>query len=344
MVTILAVRGESDQAVAVPVAELAAVLADPEARVWVDLGGAMDETAMHIVRDVFRFHPLAIEECFGTRAHPKIDEYDGYVYIITHGLAPGSSPEQTETIELDAFVGPRFLVTYHHQPSRSVTAVEDLLRRGSEPLRRGPAALLHAILDRQAQGIEPVIDGIDERIAELEDRAVGRANPGDLTVLMALRRNILQLRRWMSRQRDVVLRLSRGELPVGGAQEGLQFRDVYDQLQRFTDLLENYRELTISIQEVALTVTNNRLNETMKFLTVFTAVLMPLTVITGIYGMNFQHLPELRWKWGYPLVLGIMLVTSLSVLWFFRRRGWLGRQAPDLAAPAAPARDTIEER
>jgi magnesium transporter len=344
-VTILAVRGDGAAAVSVAVAELPAVLAEATSsdrtRLWVDIGGPMDKTALAIVRDVFHFHPLAIEECFGARAHPKIDEYDGYVYVITHGLSPESKPEEMETIELDAFVGARFLVTYHAVASRSVAAVQEMVRRGPDLLRRGPAGVLHAILERQVQGIEPVVDGIDERIATLEERAVVRASPEDLGLLLSLRRNILALRRWLTRQRDVVARMARNELPLGGPQEALQFRDVYDHLQRFTDLLENYRELITSIQDVSLTVTGNRLNEIMKFLTIFTAVLMPLTVITGIYGMNFEHMPELHQRWAYPAVLGVMLLTAGGMLWYFRRRGWFGgaraQDPPPDAGPGPPS-------
>jgi magnesium transporter len=111
------------------------------------------------------------------------------------------------------------------------------------------------------------------------------------------------------------------------------FRDVYDHLQRFTDFIENDREMISSLQETYLSITNLRLGEIMKFLTLFTAVLMPLTVITGIYGMNFDHMPELRWPWGYPLVIGLMAITSLSIAWFFRRRGWLGRDNIPLPGP-----------
>jgi magnesium transporter len=341
MITILATRGKDDKAEQVDVSELQALLKDDKARVWVDIGGPMDKAALAIVRDVFHFHPLAIEDCFGSRAHPKVDEYEGYVYIITHGLSARSSAEDLETNELDAFLGPRYLVTYHARPAESLSAVLDAVRRGGDFLRLGSPTLLHAILDRQAQGIEPVIDGIDDRIAELEERAIGRPSSADLALLLALRRNILHLRRWMSRQRDVVARLSRNELPLGNPQEALQFRDVYDQLQRFTDLLENYRELTTSIQEVQLTVTSNRLNEIMKFLTIFTATLMPLTVITGIYGMNFEHMPELHARWGYPAVLGAMLLVALGMVWYFHRRGWIRSAEPEAPSPpaarAAPA-------
>jgi magnesium transporter len=284
----------------------------------------MDDEAQNVTRDVFKFHPLAIEDCFGAREHPKAEAYDGYVYIITHGLAEDSTAETHDIVELDAFVGKRYLVTYHSKSSRSIASVEELVRRGADLVRRGPVTLLHAILDQQAMRIEPVLDSIDERIAELEERVITRPRASDLATLMALRRNILQLRRWLTKQRDVVMRLARNEYNLGSPQEAMLFRDVWDSLQRFTDLLENYRELTMSVQEAYLTMTSNRLNETMKYLTMFTVVLMPLTVITGIYGMNFEHMPELKSPLGYPLVLGTMLTTALLVLWFFKRKGWMG--------------------
>ncbi len=337
MFTILATRGENELLVDVPLSQLPALIEDPTAVVWVNLSGEMDEAAMHVVRDVFGFHPLAIEDCFELREHPKVEAFDGYVYMITHGLSAGSTPEETESIELDVFLGKRTLVTYHHKPSRSVAAVDEIARRSGDLLRRGPAAVLHAILERQVDGIETVIDGIDARIAELEDKVMLRPRDEDLGVLLAVRRNTLHLRRWMFKQRDVVLRLSRVEFAQVSAQDAHLFRDIYDHLQRFTDLLESYRELTTSVQDAYLTMINNRLNEVMKFLTVLTSVLMPLAIITGIYGMNFEHMPELRSRWGYPATLGAMALVAGTMIWFFRRRGWLGRER--LSSP----RDRIDK-
>jgi magnesium transporter len=322
MITVFAARG-NEPGHEEPAERLPELLDDSKVKVWVDITGPMDEAAQAMVRDVFKFHPLAIEDCFGALEHPKAEAYDGYVYIVTHGLAEGSNDEKHDTVELDAFVGKRYLVTYHAKPSRSIAGVAELVKRGADLVRRGPVVLLHAILELQALRIEPVLDSIDDRIAELEERVITRPRPTDLATLMALRRNILHLRRWLTKQRDVVMRLARNEFNLGTPQEAMLFRDVYDSLQRFTDLLENYRELTTSVQEAYLTMTNNRLNETMKYLTMFTVVLMPLTVITGIYGMNFEHMPELKSHLGYPLVLGTMAATAGAVLWFFKRKGWM---------------------
>ncbi len=327
MVTIVAARGESELLADVPVAELPHMLADPYCVVWVDLSGPQDDVSTQIVSEIFRFHPLAIEDCFEAREVPRVQAFDGYLYLITHGLSSGSTAEEAEVIELDVFLGKRFLVTYHLKTSRSVAAVQAVLRRNAGLLHKGPVSLLHALLDQQVDGIEPVLDSIEGRLEGLEAWVFTQATNTELATLLAMRRTTLQLRRWMSKQREVMLRLSRNEHGFVTPHEAILFRDVYDHLARFTDLVESFREMTTSIQEAYLSVTNNRLGEIMKFLTLYTAILMPLTVITGIYGMNFQHMPELASKYAYPAVLAVMALTATGVALFFKKRGWLGAPA-----------------
>jgi magnesium transporter len=325
MARILATRGRtvlSD----VTAEALPPLLEDPEVHVWVDLSGPLDEGNRFITSDVFRFHPLAIEDCFEERERPKVETYDGYLYCTTHGLSLASTAENQEIIELDAFLGRRYLVTYHAKDSRSVNAVFESVARSGEPLRRGPAALLQAILDRQVDGIEPVLDDLEQRLGELEEQVLAKPRSQDLASLVALRRNTLHLRRWLGLQRDVVLRLARQEFDLVSPSEALLFRDTHDHLAHFTDFLETYRELTNSIQEAYLSVINNRLSENMRVLTLFSVVLLPLNVITGIYGMNFQHMPGLQHWLGFPLALLSMAITVGLILLFFRRKGWLGKQ------------------
>jgi magnesium transporter len=343
MVTVFVWHESGKSAEQVEVDHLPALLEEEGALIWVSIANDMEGEAMRVVRDIFHFHPLAIEDCFGEREHPKIEAYDGYVYLITHGMAGQSNARRLLTSELDAFVSRRYLVTYHDQDSPAIDGTIEMVKRDGGPLRHGPAAVLHTVLDRQTDGIEPVIDDFDDAIAALEDRVLGRPRQSDLRRLLSLRRNLLHLRRWLTRQREVVLKLARNEVPIGNNQDALAFRDVYDHLQRFTDLIESYRELTTSVQDAYLTVANNRLNEVMKFLTVFTAVLMPLTVIAGIYGMNFEHMPELHWRLGYPFALGLMVATGLAMIWYFRWRGWIGR-SDDVGTDQPPPepRDTIE--
>lgn len=337
---IMATRGTDEIVADAPLARLPALLKEPGTTVWVDLSSPSTEEDLYIVRDIFRFHQLAIEDCFESRAHPKVEELDSYIYTITHGLAGGSTAEDATVVELDAFIGRGYIVTHHNIPSRSVSAVAEAVLKTGLPLRRGSVEVLHALLDRQVDGLEETLDNIEERITHLEDAVFARPSNEHLASLLAVKRNILQLRRWMSKQREVVLRLGRREFAIVSVEEAMLFRDVHDHLVRINDLLESFREMATSIQDAYLSVTSNRLNETMKFLTLFTATLMPLTVISGIYGMNFHFMPELDSRIGYPVVLGVMAVAVMGVLLFFRRRGWLGR-APDMPplqplSPLAP--------
>lgn len=325
MVRIFATRGQTVMSDAT-VDALPELLADPQVHVWVDMGGARDEQSLRVVADIFHFHPLAIEDCFEERERPKIETYDGYLYCITHGMSANSNAEDHEIVELDAFLGERFLVTYHSKDSRSVDAMAATVRRSGEPLRRSAAGLLQAILDRQVDGMEPVLDDFEKRLAELEERVLLKARGGDLVSLLAMRRNILYLRRWLGLQRDAILRLARQEFELVSPTDALHFRDTHDHLARFTELLETYRELTNSIQEAYLSVINNRLSENMRYLTLFSAVLLPLGLITGIYGMNFEFMPGLHNHWGFGLVLLSMVVTTGVVLWFFRSKGWFDRE------------------
>jgi magnesium transporter len=305
--------------------ELPALLARPEARIWVDLSAPVGEAEARILRDLFKFHPLAIEDCLGSRVHPKIDEYEGYLYLITHGLSAGASADSAEPVELDAFLGPNFLVTHHAGASRSITAVAEQVTRTGIPLQQGPTAVLHAILDRQVDGLESVLDNIETRIEKLEDAVFARPRNAHIASLLSVKRNILELRRWTNKQREVLLRLGRREFALISAEEALLFRDVHDHLVRINDLLEAFRDILTSIQEAYLSAVSNRTNDIMRFLTLFSTIMMPLTVLTGIYGMNFDHMPELRSRYGYPLVLVGMLVIAGSMLLYFRHRGWLGR-------------------
>jgi magnesium transporter len=321
---IFATRGPAELLVDAPLARLPELLDERDTFVWVSLSEPHTPEEETMLRELFRFHPLAIADCFETRTHPKVEDYGGYLYLLTHGLSAASTAENVEPVELDAFVGARFIVTHVSQPSRSVDDTIEAVLKSGLPLRRGPMGVLHALLDRQVEGLETVIDDVEERIARLEDAVFERPANTRIATLLTLKRSILRLRRWMSKQREVLLRLGRREFPLVDQSDAMLFRDVYDHLVRINDLLENFREMLTSIQEAHLAVTSNRLNEIMKFLTLYTAVLMPLTVVAGIYGMNFQHMPELSWVWGYPAALGLMGAVAGGVLLYFRHRGWLG--------------------
>jgi magnesium transporter len=295
------------------------LLEAPDTIVWVDLVNPGEE-GLAVLRDVFRFHPLAIEDCIGESHHPKVEAYNGYMFLVSHGVVPDSTVENFRTRELDVFLGPKFIVTHHQGDSRSIDALAQHLQANPAEMGRGPDHLLYRILDQQVDLWVDVLDVFDDRLEELEERIFHEQGQKILDGIFEVRRSIMRLRRIATHQRETLVRLTRGEFPQVGRDAALYLRDVLDHLVRVTDLAELYRELIGGILEAYLSVVSNRLNDVMRVLTVFASVFIPITFLTSLYGMNFQYMPELQWKWSYPLLWVVMLSMAGGVLWWFRRK------------------------
>lgn len=305
--------------------QLPDLLKDAKAVIWIDMFAPTSKEE-DILLNVFNFHPLTVEDCRENRHYPKIEEFPGYLYFIVHGVRADTSSDRFNTIELDGFLGPNYVITYHHDEFRSINAVKQLLRTSPVVCRRGAGYLLHQILDRIVDYYSPVLDDFDNRIDELEAKIfVGRSSNNEmLSDIMNIKRSVLRLRRISVKQMEILLRISRGEFDLIPPPLLPFYRDIHDHIVRVTDLAESYRDLITGLLDAHLSVVSNRLNEVMKVLTIFSAVMMPLTFIVGVYGMNFDNMPELRTRYGYFIVLGLMAVVATGMLLFFWNRGWLG--------------------
>jgi magnesium transporter len=311
-------------------ADLPELLKDQSAVIWVDMDKPT-EADERVLLDVFQFHPLTVEDCRENRHYPKIEEFEDYIYFIVHGVTSDTSPERFTTIELDGFLGPNYVITYHHEMFRSINNVKQQLRTTPVACQRGTAFLLHQILDQVVDYYSPVLDDFDDRIDRLEDDifTLKRPNNEILSEIMDLKRSVLRLRRISGKQMDILHRMSRGEFGLIPEDMRPFYRDVYDHLVRVVDLAENYRDLISGSLEAYLSVVSNRLNEIMKVLTIFSAVMLPLTFIAGVYGMNFENMPELHSRYGYYAVWAIMALVAVGMLLFFKRRGWIGRSSEE---------------
>jgi magnesium transporter len=306
--------------------QLPELLQERDTVIWVDMESptAADE---QVLLDVFNFHPLTVEDCRENRHYPKIEEFPGYIYFIVHGVRADTSPDRFNTIELDGFLGSNYVITYHHDFFRSIANVKQLLRTSPIACQRGPAFLLHQILDQIVDFYSPVLDDFDSRIDQLEETIFSLRRPNNeiLSEIMDLKRSVLRLRRISNKQMDILLRMSRGEFHSLIPEDMRPFyRDIYDHIVRVTDLADSYRDLISGSLEAYLSVVSNRMNEVMKVLTIFSAVMLPLTFIAGVYGMNFENMPELHSRYGYYGALIVMGVVAVGMLIFFWRRGWLG--------------------
>jgi magnesium transporter len=306
--------------------------------IWIELESECPE-GESLMREVFDIHPLTIEDIWGRRASPKLEDYRNYLYVIVHGVK-SAKRGSFDLIELDVLIGKTFVIT--HDPTGEITkdVVADL-HRDPALLTKGPAWLAHAILDNAVDRFLPIVDQLNEDIERLEtDALISAGTPRGTAVLRSIlrfRRMLQDLRRMSIHQREILLRLSRGEFDEIPRDVVPFFRDVFDHFVRITDLIESFRDSITSALDAYLTVQNNRMGEVMKTLTLISTIMLPLTFIAGVYGMNFDHMPELHWRWGYPFAVGLMLAVAIGIVWWFRRKGWLGRmdEIPDERRSAA---------
>lgn len=304
------------------VERLPELLSDKDSLTWVDLYDPTDNEAK-ILADVFKFHPLAVEDCLATVPNPKIDDYGEYLYIVIHGInAEALKKDELETHDLDIFLGKNYLVTFHKGHFRSIESVMERCKKNCSLIQTDPEFLMHKIIDTLVDNYLPIIDDIGEKVDELEKEILEKANQKALNKLFTLKKDILYLRRIIHPQREILRNIAGGEHKQICFECSLHFKDVYDHLFMISELIESYRDTMSSAMEAYLSVVSNRLNEVMKVLTIIATILMPLTLITGIFGMNFDNMPLLKSPHGFLTAMGIMGIIAFIMLWFFKRKGW----------------------
>jgi magnesium transporter len=310
---------------------LAAAARDPKATFWLDMNKPTDEE-LALLDDVFGFHPLAIEDTIQYSQRPKIESYNhigdafkqGYFYMVIHGPDLATFRENLRTKELDLFVSERYLITIHEEPHRSVT---DLINRArADPTRvldPGIDMLLHNILDLLVDNYRPILDHLQEEIDDLEEKAATDPKPDLLPKIAQKKRDLLNLRRIIGPQREVIAQLTRGEVPFIRESTRVYLRDVQDHLNRAVEMIELYRDLVIGARDIYLSSISNNLNLIMKTLTVMSVIALPLTVITSFFGMNFESIPGLHSVAAFWITVVVMLGLVGGLLWVFHLKKWI---------------------
>ena len=296
---------------------------DPDALHWIDLEDPTVREAS-ILEDPFHFHPLAIEDCLSEVHHPKVDDYGDYVFFIVHGIRFDAPTDQFITRELDIFLGRNYLITHHKGPMRSISWARDqCVKDQLHSLQRGVDFLIHNILDQMFEHYFPNLDAIEDKIQLVQVEVFENPTTATLDRIFTLKRDVQTLRRICAPQREIVNRLARGEFKVISPRAAVYFRDIYDNLYRIVEASYAYQDLVQATLDAYLSMVSNRLNETMKRLTVIGAIFAALTVLTGVYGMNFEHMPELKWRYGYPMVWGLMALITGGLLLWFKKKQWI---------------------
>jgi magnesium transporter len=292
------------------------------ATLWVDIAG-IDEPAGKLLDEVFRFHPIALEDALSVTQFPKIEPYPGYLYVVLHGIDFRASKHQFATRDVDFFLGVNYLVTVHDGDSRSIAKMRDVCEQHVRVLQEGPVALMHRIVDQMVDNYRPTMEALEEQIDLLEEEAYyGRSNL--VRRVLGLKRDLAQMRRILIPQRDAVGRLARREFQAINDEMSYRFRDVSDHVVRLTEEAMLFQDRVTGILEVNLATVSNRLNQIMKVLTVLSTIFMPLTLIVGAWGMNvplpmFPGGEAAQFWW----VIGVMLGLSGGMLAFFRWMGWI---------------------
>jgi magnesium transporter len=305
---------------------LTQALAEPGSLTWVDLLVNHEEDAA-VLSSVFTFHPLTIEDVVSPVVDPaKIDDYQNYLFMVVQAVTAYEPGSLIEFAEVQFYLGPNYLVSCRHGPVPSLDRFLEHHERCERLLSRSSDWALHSLLDALVDDYLPIVDALDETIDQLETEVLDHAEERLLQQILITKRNSLRLRRAVTPQRDIMNRLSRNEFPgLIRPEAAIYYRDVYDHLVRVEYLIEALRDLADAALQTYLSVVSNRLNEIMKVLTAGGAIFFPLTLISGIYGMNFtdNQIPSFDWKWGFPFVLALMLAIAIALLIYFRKRRWI---------------------
>lgn len=289
---------------------------------WVDLSAAGEDELATLGRE-FGFHPLALDDCRDRQHRAKVREFDGHFFVIMNAAAGRNHGRPSLAVtELDVFVGPDYMVTVHRSP---VPALDGLWGQAhhKELLKQGADFLFYYLSDVLVDEYFPVLDLIDAQLDRLEARAFNDPDRQLLAELFQLKRQLITLRRSLGPERDIFNVIVRRDFPYVRPQVHLYFLDVYDHLARLIDTIDTYRDMLSNAMDGYLSAVSNRLNEVMKVLTIIATIMMPLTVITGVYGMNFVRMPFLGSPWGFYGIMGGMAAIAGAMLLYFRRRKWL---------------------
>jgi magnesium transporter len=302
-------------------AEISDYCALPEQLLWVDVSDPTGQDFAELAEE-FQFHPLAIEDCRHPHQRPKVESHSSYYFIVLYE-AELDAEGQLELRELNLFLGKNYLVTVHSQPVRALANIERLWRNWVEFTELNSGVLAYLLIDAIVDDYMSLLDRQAERIEGLEEDIFGEFQPESLQEIFQLRKQLLFLRRAVVPLRDVFNTLLRHDLPFFSGETRVYFQDVFDHLVRVTEMIDALRDTLSATVEAYLSVSGHRMNLIMKRLTSISTILMSVTLIAGIYGMNFGFMPELDWRYGYVGVLVAMLLLALALYFYFLRIKWL---------------------
>lgn len=298
------------------------VCADKGLIVWVDLENPTDEEIKAILEGVFQFHPLAIEDCVTPSSLPKLEDYESYLFVVTHAVDFTRTEKFTST-ELDLFIGKEYLVTFHRTALRSVQSMIDRVAKSTGVVARGPDRLAHNVLDFLVDNFQPVLHELGHELEEIEETALGKTESKKLVnEMLQVRGDFSKLRSIVRPQRDLIDRIARGDSKLIRPLMLPYFRDLRDNLARIEETAASYHERLLMAFDIYLNKAAFEASEGIKFLTALTAVTLPAVLVGGWYGMNFDHMPELHSPHGYIWACGLTVVSTAVMVVYLKKKNW----------------------
>ncbi|WP_019413455.1 magnesium/cobalt transporter CorA [Paenisporosarcina sp. TG20] len=285
---------------------------------WVDFDQPTSDEWV-LLDSFFHFHPLAIEDCLQRLERPKVDFYDGYHFFVIHRM----NEDTLEAEELNLFVGKNFVVTFHHTTVPELDVVRQKLQRDVSFWERGAVYAMYQILDKIVDAYFPLVYKIEDHLNEIEDKMTFDMKHFSMSSVFEMRSDLLWLRRTILPMRDLMYRVLNSSRFDLQPHEQTYFADISDHLIKLTEIVESNRELTADIRDSYTAMNSNQMNRIMMILTIVSSIFIPLTFIAGVYGMNFLYMPELTMKYGYFFVIGAMVFIGLSMLAWFKFKGWM---------------------
>jgi len=296
---------------------------NPDSVTWLDVQGLGNEKLLHEIGDLFGLHPLLLADIVNVGQRPKVEAYEGMLLIITRMVSV--TPEgELEREQVSMVLGPDYVLTFQEQYGDILDPVRARIRNGALVRRMKSDYLAYAIVDTVVDGFYPVLDWVGDVLDRLEDEVIGRPQPTTVERIHEIRRELITLRRAIWPQRDAVSLLIRDSGDMVSDAVKLYLRDTHDHAFQVADVVESYREIAGGLMEFYLSSIGQRTNEIMRALTVMSSIFIPLTFVAGIYGMNFDNMPELHHPLGYFILLGVMFAMAVAMLIFFFRLGWIG--------------------
>lgn len=290
---------------------------------WINVTGLHDTDLLKNLGQHFGLHPLVLEDIVNTNQRPKLEDYDDYIYLVLRMLFYDADTEEVSAEQVSLVLGPNYVLSFHEREGDVFDPVRQRIRGGKGQIRKlGPDYLAYALLDAIVDSYFAILEVIAERIEDLEQRLATNATADLLGEIYEVKREVIFLRKSVWPLREVGSGLERGESKLIQKGTRVFLRDVYDHNVQVLDAIESFRDLVAGLQDLYLSSVSNRMNEVMKVLTIIATIFVPLTFVAGIYGMNFEYMPELAWKWGYPLFWVVIGGIAGVMVSFFRRRGW----------------------